>query len=158
MNTIEEKTLQLATPLAEALGLVIVEVNWLAERGKYTLQVLADRPGLLSLDDATALSEKLSAALDEADFITKSYYLEVSSPGAERKIKTATDWELAGGKFIHIDLYQKIAGGKTFEGYLIAINETELVLETATGARTIRRELISNARFAIDFRRVDHEK
>ena len=68
------------------------------------------------------VSEKLSEKLDEIDPIAHNYFLEVSSPGAERPLKKHTDFEKAIGKNVYIKTYEPIEGEKTFEGILTSFD------------------------------------
>ena len=42
-----------------------------------------DKPGGISIDDIEPISRELSEKLDQEDFISDAYILEVSSPGLE---------------------------------------------------------------------------
>src|SRR5690606_15676612 len=64
----------------------LVDVTFRPEGGRRILRVTLDRPGGITLDDCQAVSNALSALLDEEDPIPYSYYLEVSSPGVDRPL------------------------------------------------------------------------
>ena len=104
-----------------------------------------------------ALSELVSEKLDtiNPDPFPEPYVLELSSPGAERPIKTEADWKKALNDYIHIGLYQKIKDKKVYEGTLKSYNDEEIVLEVRDKTRrktlTVPRKLIANIRFAIEF-------
>ena len=91
----------------------------------------------------------------EPDPLPDPYVLELSSPGAERPIKTQRDWQQAKGQYIHVGLYQKIENNKMYEGTLIDFDEDQIELEIKVKTRkkimTIPRSLIANIRFAIEF-------
>ena len=95
--------------------------------------------------------------LDELDPdpFPEPYILELSSPGLERPIKNEKDWERAKGSYIHVSLYQKIDGEKTFEGTLKDLNQDQIVLEVKIKTRrkdiTIPRKVIASSRFAVEF-------
>ena len=93
--------------------------------------------------------------LDEKDPIEENYYLEVSSPGAERPLKKDADFEKAIGKFIYVKTYEPIKDMKEFEGYLHAYTEEGLEIEIRIKTRKvnvqIEKEKIAQARLAIDF-------
>ena len=101
------------------------------------------------------MSERLSEKLDENDPIEQNYYLEVSSPGAERPLKKQQDFEKAIGKYIYVKTYEPVKDLKEFYGYLRAYTETELEIEIRIKTRklTIQIEIekIAQARLAIDF-------
>ncbi len=71
--------------------------------GEWYLRIFADKiDGDLDLDTCVALSEAISALLDEADLISHEYYLEVSSPGAERPLKSLAAVKAAVGEYIYM--------------------------------------------------------
>ena len=103
------------------------------------------------------MSELVSEKLDELDPdpFPEPYILELSSPGLERPIKNEKDWERAKGSYIHVSLYQKIDGEKTYEGTLKDLNQDQIVLEVKIKTRrkeiTIPRKTIASSRFAVEF-------
>jgi ribosome maturation factor RimP len=82
-------------PVLENLGYDLVEVALVSE-GRRILRVFIDRREGLSVEDCARASKALSAELDQHDLLGGRYYLEVSSPGAERKLKTPEDF----GRFV----------------------------------------------------------
>ncbi|MFP9075801.1 ribosome maturation factor RimP, partial [Enterococcus faecalis] len=76
-------------------------------------------------------SEQLSDKLDacDPDPIPQAYFLEVSSPGAERPLKKEEDYHRAVGEYIHLSLYQPVEGEKQFEGFLQSFDEEQLVIK-----------------------------
>ncbi len=154
---IQDKVLDLAKPLAEDLGYQIVDVEYLKEGQNWFLRVYIDQAGGVSLDDCTQFSEQLSGLLDqqETNFIPQAYYLEVSSPGAERPLKTAEDLKQAVGSYIHVKLYEMIGPDNAFEGHLKEVDQDTITLTVKVKTRkkdvVINRDNISKARLAIEF-------
>ena len=91
MNEIEIRSEKLAKKCAEELNLEILEVSFVKENGSRILRIIADSKGGLTIDEATALNEKISDALDREDFIDEEYFLEVSSAGLERELKKISE-------------------------------------------------------------------
>ena len=77
----------LALPIAEELGYSIWDVEYVREGADYYLRITIDNEEGITIDDCEAFSRAIDPILDEADPITDSYHLEVSSPGIERDIK-----------------------------------------------------------------------
>lgn len=97
-GNVREATEALVTPILDDLSLELVDIEFLKEGKSWFLRVYIDRDGGVDLDDCSAVSERLSEALDKHDPIDQMYYLEVSSPGAERPLKKERgrekgDWE-----------------------------------------------------------------
>ncbi|MCL1695425.1 MULTISPECIES: ribosome maturation factor RimP [unclassified Lysinibacillus] len=147
---------ELAKPIVEELNLELVDVEFVKEGRNWFLRVYVDTPeGGIDIEQCAQVSERLSLLLDENDPITQNYYLEVSSPGAERPLKKDTDFENAIGKFIYVKTYEPIKDMKEFQGYLTSYDENTLVMEVRIKTRkitvTIEQEKIALARLAIDF-------
>ena len=147
---------ELAKPIVEELNLELVDVEFVKEGRNWFLRVYVDTPeGGIDIEQCAQVSERLSLLLDENDPITQNYYLEVSSPGAERPLKKDTDFEKAIGKFIYVKTYEPIKDMKEFQGYLTSYDQHTLVMEVRIKTRkitvTIEQEKIALARLAIDF-------
>lgn len=155
--SIKEKVLDLAKPIAKELDYQLVDVDYVKEGKNWFLRMYIDQPGGVSLDDCTAFSEKMSEALDQKpdNFIPQAYYLEVSSPGAERPLNTPEDLEGAVGDYIYVKLYQMIGPDNAFEGHLKEVNDESIIMTVKVKTRTkdveIKRDNISKARLAIEF-------
>ncbi len=74
MNEIEIRSEKLNKKCAEELNLEILEVSFVKENGSRILRIIADSKGGLTIDEATALNEKISDALDREDFIDEEYF------------------------------------------------------------------------------------
>jgi ribosome maturation factor RimP len=143
---------ELVTPITDEFGLELVDVEYKKEGGNWFLRVFIDRPdGGVDIDDCGRVSERLSDKLDEVDPIPTSYYLEVSSPGAERPLKKRTDYQRAVGKSVYISTYEPIEGSKTFEGTLADVNDQEIRMSFGKKDVTIPFEKIASARLLIEF-------
>ncbi len=112
----------------------IVEVEWTSEYGTKILRIIADKPDGLNIDDATLLNEAISLALDEEDFISDDYMLEVSSLGIERELKTQEDIKKAISQYVHCDFIDSIPitskkSLSNIEGYLRDYQNQVLTIE-----------------------------
>ena len=156
------KVIDLVRPVVEPIidehGDMLVDMEYVKEKGQNYLRIYVDRePNGIDIDEIAALSELVSEKLDtiNPDPVPEPYVLELSSPGAERPIKTEADWKKALNDYIHIGLYQKIKDKKVYEGTLKSYNDEEIVLEVRDKTRrktlTVPRKLIANIRFAIEF-------
>ena len=135
-----------------------VDIEYVKEKGQNYLRIYVDKePNGIDIDKIADLSELVSEKLDtlDPDPLPDPYILELSSPGAERPIKTENDWEKAQGEYVHLGLYQKIDGKKMYEGTLKSYNDDEVELEVKIKTRrktvVVPRKLIANIRFAIEF-------
>ncbi len=115
---------------AHQLGLNILDIEFINEHGMKILRITADKPDEgLSVDDSTLLNQQISDRLDNMDIEEENYYLEVTSPGIERHLKTDEEILEAVNKYICVKTYQKIDGIKEFYGYLKNIDSNDLTIE-----------------------------
>lgn len=129
MNNLEMRIFGFAREIADGLNLQIISVEDVRENHMRIIRVIADKEGGLTVDDSVALNEALSDKLDEVDPIEGSYYLEVSSPGVERELKTDEDLHLSIGKKVFIKTYEKIGSEKEFTGLLLEFDGETLKIE-----------------------------
>ncbi|MBM7837684.1 ribosome maturation factor RimP [Alkalihalobacillus xiaoxiensis] len=134
---VSSKVEQLVLPIVQELNLELVEVEYKKEGSNWFLRVFIDSDRGVNLDDCEAVSEKLSEVLDEKDPISDAYFLEVSSPGAERPLKKKADVEKAVGKGVYATTYEPFNGAKSFEGILVSFDQDELVIETKVKTRKV---------------------
>lgn len=99
------------------------------------------------------LSEKLDAL--DPDPIPQAYFLEVSSPGAERPLRNEEELKQAIGEYINVSLYKNLNGSKSFEGTLTAVDDDQLIMENDKWGKNptlkVPRDLVAKARLAIKF-------
>lgn len=150
---IAQVTEDLAAPILRDLDLDLVDIDYVKEGQNWFLRVYIDSPNGVDLDTCTKVSEHLSQVLDDADPIKEPYFLEVSSPGAERPLKNINDFKNAIGKYINIHTYQKIDGDKEFEGHLVDVNQENVQIDLKNNNKTvdIPHDKIAKARLAIEF-------
>ena len=150
---IEERVWQLAEPIAQAQGLLIYDIEFVKEGPDWYLRVYIDREeGTISIDDCEAVSRPLSDALDTADPIDEAYYLEVSSPGMERKLKRPRDFERFMGANVVVKLFRAIDGKKKLRGVLTSRTEQETAVTEEDGTvRTIPNQIIVSVRLEAEF-------
>ena len=129
----ESITIELAEPIVKACGCYIYDVEFVREGGIYFLRVYADKDGGVSLDECEEISRALSKKLDEADPIKQNYYLEVSSPGVERKLKNKEHFERYIGETVDIGLYKAVNGSKQITADLSAFEDGVVTVKMPDG-------------------------
>ncbi len=142
---------QLVRPYFDSQQLELVDIEFVKEGSNWFLRVFVDKPGGIEIDDCGKISEYLSEKLDEQDPIPQAYFLEVSSPGAERPLKKAKDYFEAVGKFVFITTYEPIDGIKEFEGELVSFDEQTLIIKIKKKKTEIPYSKVAGARLAIVF-------
>ena len=115
----------LAEPVLEGMGFRLVRVRMFGS----TLQIMGERPdGTFTIGDCEQFSKAFSPVLDVADVIAAKYQLEVSSPGIDRPLVRAEDFENWEGHDAKIEMAVPVAGRKRFRGVLEGYHEGEVRL------------------------------
>lgn len=127
--------------------LELVDVEYVRERDWY-LRVYIDKEGGIDIEDCRTLSERLEEILDREDFIADAYILEVSSPGLDRVLRKARDFEREHGKRVDVALYAPLDGKKNLTGELTGYDGNVLILDDDV---RIPMEQVSQVRLHIDF-------
>ena len=147
----EKKTEDLLTPIAEANGVKIYDVEYVKEGSDYYLRAYIDKEGGVNIDDCEAVSRALSDVLDKEDFISDPYILEVSSPGLGRTLKKDRHLEYSLGEEVELKLYKPLNGTKDFEGTLKSYDKDNITLITSGEEFSFLRKDIAVIRLKLDF-------
>ena len=145
---IEAHCTELVTPIIEAGGFDLWDVEYVKEGQDYYLRVYADKEGGIEIDDCVAISRALEAKLDEADRMKDPYILEVSSPGLTRALKKDKEFSRCIGRPVDIKLYKQVDGSKEYTGNLSAFTEDTLTIDCEGNPLTFERQNISSVRLA----------
>ena len=157
MSAILDKVTPIISEVVEQNHCFLVDVEYVKEGKAWFLRVYADKEGRIDIEDCVAISEKLSERLDQIkpDPFPEAYFLEVSSPGAERPLKTAGAIAQAVGEYVHFDYYVPQHGEKQHDGRLLEVGEQHYLLEVQIKALKkkieIEKKAVAKARLAIKF-------
>jgi len=129
-----EHVREIAARVAASLGLEVVEAEFRGGGKARMLRIVIDRvaPGAngVTHDDCANLSREVSTILDVEDAVPGgSYVLEVSSPGLDRKLTRAADFERFAGSRVKLTTRQPINGNRFFEGRLENFQNGRLTLD-----------------------------
>lgn len=144
---------EMVSPMLQSQGLDLVEVTYRKEGKNWVLSVAIDRPPVgVTIEDCEKVNRMLSEALDRVDPIETAYYLEVSSPGAERKLKDYEDLQKQVGRYVHLVLKEPIKGQQKLTGYLKKADaDNNLILEDDEEVFELSYSQVTRARLAIKF-------
>jgi len=127
------KITQLLTPIVEAQGVALYDLEFIKEGSEKILRLYIDKEEGVDLDDCERVSRAAEAELDAHDPIPAAYYLEVSSPGIERKLSKPEHYAKYIGHKITLKLYGPIDGRRKFTGNLTSYQDGNLTLTEETG-------------------------
>jgi len=135
------KIIDLATPIAENLGLELVEVVLQTNKNPTVLRVdISNREKNTSLDDCERMSRALEEQLDAQEIISFAYVLEISSPGINRQLTTDREFIAFKGFPVIVVTTEPY---KQHKGKLLQRTETEVILNLKGKEYAIPREVIA---------------
>ncbi len=144
-----DRILEIAARLAASSGLEVVDLELRGTGKARMLRVFLDKPGSASGDvlagvthgDCVNFSREFGTILDVEDAIPASYTLEVSSPGLDRKLTKAADFERFTGSRVKLTTRQPVNGNKYFEGRLESFHQDRLTLDLSVASHKSRRKM-----------------
>lgn len=149
------KTREKAEQIATNMNLEIWDVELVKEAGSLILRITAESAEGITIEQCGDLSIAIGEWLDIEDPIEEDYFLEVTSPGAERELKQDKDIQESVGRYVNIKTYAKVDGVKEFEGELLSYENNVVVVKVNLKGRfkefSIDKKQISKIRWAIKF-------
>jgi len=140
-----------AERVAGSLGLEVVDVEWKIGKQRF-LRVYIDKPEGVSHRDCEQVSEQLSVILDVEDLVPGGrYLLEISSPGLDRKLLKAADYERFIGRLARISLSEPVENSKYFEGRLAGYADGLVQLEVKGRILALPLAGIRKANLVVEF-------
>jgi ribosome maturation factor RimP len=150
-------------PILSAHGVDAVELVWRTDRGEPVLELTIERPDArlpgagITVDLCSEISRDLSAALDVADVIPGHYKLEVGSPGVERALYLASDYERFAGQLAKLKLRQPLPDGqRVVHGTLQGLERApggvhKVIFSTERGELQVALDEIESGRLVFDW-------
>ena len=114
---------ELVAPVAEEMGYYIWDVEFVKEGADKYLRITLDNEEGININDCERFHRAIDPVLDEADPISESYVLEVSSPGIERELKYPEHIDACEGWDVEVKLYAPKNGTKQFRGVLLGYDD-----------------------------------
>ena len=146
-----ERIREAAERVARSLGMDVVDVEWKVGKQRF-LRVYIDKPEGISHRDCEAVSNQLSVILDVEDLIPGAHYiLEVSSPGLDRKLTKAAEFERFAGRMARISTMEPVENQKFFEGRLAGIADGKVQIEVKGRVIALPVEGIRKANLVVEF-------
>jgi len=138
-NGVAARVAGLIEPVLESMGYRLVLVR-LMGGSDAILEIMAERAdGTMTVEDCEAVSHAVSPLLDVHDPIEGAYRLQVSSPGIDRPLVRAADFDRWAGYEVKIELKEAVSGRKRFRGPIegFADGEARIEIEVPDDGRQI---------------------
>ena len=120
---------QIAQKIAQEMQVELVDVELVKEPTGHFLRFYVDKPDGISLNELEAYHRRILPLVERVEYD----YMEVSSPGADRPLKTEADFERASGTAVELTTYKKVNGAKRFTGTLVGLEGGEIVMTGPNG-------------------------
>ena len=140
---------EIAERVAASSGLEVVDVEFRGSGNARMLRVFLDKPGAASGDvlagvthgDCANFSREFGTILDVEDAVAGSYTLEVSSPGLDRRLTKAAEFERFVGSRMKVMTRNPVNNNRYFEGRLENFRDGVLTLDVSVASHKSRRKM-----------------
>lgn len=139
---------RIAAETAADMGFELVELELAREPQGLFLRFFIDKQGGITIDDCEIYHKTVQKYTDDIEFD----YMEVSSPGADRPLKTDEDFASAVGTAVEVKLYRADQGGKIHTGELSGLIDGKVVIMCDDGVeRSFDRKAVAIVKPLIEF-------
>lgn len=139
---------QIAQKIADELQVELVDVELVKEPTGHFLRFYIDKPDGVALDELEAFHRRILPLVERVEYD----YMEVSSPGADRPLKTERDFERAEGLAVELKTYRPIDGAKQYTGDLVGLRDGKIVIRVGEDEeKSFERKDVAIVRPIIDF-------
>jgi ribosome maturation factor RimP len=147
---------KVAERVAASSGLEVVNVELRGGGKARMLRIVIDKPAGVTHEDCASLSREVSTILDVEDASPGgSYLLEVSSPGLDRELFRAADYERFTGSLVKLATRQPVNGNRHFEGRLEGFRDGRLTLALGKARKKSKPVEDADAKLEIEFSNVE---
>ncbi len=149
----------IAERVARSHRLEIRDIQSRRETTGHVVRVFIDRPGpaasseeSVSILDCEQVNREISTILDVEDPLPFAYTLEVSSPGLDRPLREAADYDRFVGRLAKVVVREAVDNQKAFEGRLRGVADGDVLLEAPNGRlHRLPLRLITRGRLEVEF-------
>jgi ribosome maturation factor RimP len=129
MESTAEMVARVVEPAIESEGYSLVDLELKRDGGTRVLRLFIDKPeGGITLDDCQKVSHLLSPMLDIEDVVEGRYFLEISSPGINRRIKKRADFERFAGSKVKIHVRSPVDGRRKITGIIEGVEGGSVII------------------------------
>lgn len=134
----------------EGLGFILWGYEYRPRSESALLRIFIEKEGGISIDDCSKVSRQIGAVMDVENIIPVAYILEVSSPGMDRVLFSAEQYQDYIGETLKIRTRTPINERRNFKGSLIKTSDTVVTVEIDSQEFEIPFDAIDRARLVLD--------
>lgn len=135
----------------ESCGCAIWGVEYFSAGKRSKLRIYIDKPDGVAIDDCEMVSREISDVLDVEDMFGRGYTLEVSSPGLDRILFKAEQFEANVGAMVDVRLNFPFDGRKRFVGVLVEVEDAQALVRLEDAEYVLPLENVQRARLVPQF-------
>ena len=120
---------KIAQQIAEEQNVELVDVELVKEPMGHFLRFYIEKPDGVSLNELETFHRRILPLVESVEYD----YMEVSSPGADRPLKTERDFARAEGMEVELKTYRPVNGAKQFLGDLVGLKDGVISIITESG-------------------------
>jgi len=147
-DPVVEEVRAIAKPIVDDLGYELVEVQFKREQHGQVLRIVIYRESGVGIDDCAKVSREVSHLLEIEDRIDQAYYLEVTSPGLDWRLRNVHDFIRFKGKLVRVVLLDE---PEALVGRIGEVDSGMVGIDTEDGETRISLDLIKKAKLVIEF-------
>ena len=120
---------KIAQQIAEEQNVELVDVELVKEPTGHFLRFYIEKPDGISLNELETFHRRIQPLVESVEYD----FMEVSSPGADRPLKTERDFARAEGMEVELKTYRPVNGAKQFLGDLVGLKDGVISIITESG-------------------------
>ena len=133
VDLVTERIREFAESLLPSMGLDLYDVQFRREGHGWVLRLIIDSPKGIGIDDCSRVSRETSDFLEVEDIIEHAYSLEVSSPGAERRLRSIAECDRFVGEKVRLKVRREQGEQTVYIGELSRVTDEVLTITTEDG-------------------------
>ncbi len=142
-KSVRETVREAIEPTVTGMGYDIWDIQYSKVGADYTLEITIDKAGGITIDDCEAVHRAIDPIIDECDPVEGFYYLQVSSPGIERELRTDDHLARSVGERVEAKLFSPVDGRKSVTGRLSSFDADSITIDEDGGSVTLPRQAVS---------------
>jgi ribosome maturation factor RimP len=132
-KSIKETAREVILPTVTELGYDIWDVTYSKVGADYHLEITIDHENGINIQDCEKVHRAIEPILDQCELIESVDYLDVSSPGIERELRTEEHISRSIGEKVEARLYAAKDGKRQITGILSAFTDGKITITDAQG-------------------------
>lgn len=148
---LEDKLQEMLEEPVSMLGYELMGMEFVRAGKNSVLRVYIEHENGITVDDCAEVSHQVSAVLDVEDPISTEYFLEVSSPGAEKPLFNKKHYESVVGEVIKLRLNIPLDGRRNYKGVLDEVNGDMITMTIDGQQHTLALNNIEKANLVFNF-------